>query len=381
MGDRRLEKSITDCRLGGLAAAVEYYSENTTPNLIVFETDLSGAVLLEQVGQLAEVCDEGTDVLAMGSANDVHTYRSLITEGISDYLVAPFNAVQVFEAIEAVVIDPDAPPRGRIIAFVGSKGGTGSSTLAHNVAWSLAQLYEDDVIILDLDIAFGTASMTFNTETQQGIHDALEQPDRLDEVLLNRYMTEPIEHIKLLAAPASLEVNSHISVESLESLLEMVRRTAPFIVLDIPHSWADWAQHALMQSDEIVLTSTLDLISLRDTKNLIELLEPKRANDAPLRLVINHRGAYPKTELSDKDFESALGGSASLIIAHDPALFGEAANNGQVIGAMKPNDKVVASFHELAKLVSGMDQSRPTNQGDAEAKPGLLSFLKRKGKG
>jgi pilus assembly protein CpaE len=147
---------------------VSFYKENTTPQLIVFETDLSGDTLLEQVGRLAEVCDEGTEVLALGSANDVQTYRSLVSEGVNDYIVGPFNAVQIFNAIEAVVIDPEAPPRGRVIAFVGAKGGTGSSTLAHNVTWSLAQLYEDDVILLDLDLAFGTAGMTFNVACLSG---------------------------------------------------------------------------------------------------------------------------------------------------------------------------------------------------------------------
>lgn len=360
---------------------MSYYTENTTPDLIVFETDLSGDNLLEQVGLLAAVCDEGTEVLALGSANDVATYRSLVNEGVNDYIVAPFDAVQIFEAIAAAAIDPDAPSRGRVIAFVGAKGGVGSSTLAHNVSWSLAQLYVDDVIILDLDLAFGTAGMAFNVEPQQGIQDALEQPDRLDEVLLNRYMAEAVEHIKLLSAPASLEADSSINIQSFDTLLEMVRRTAPFIVLDIPHHWTAWTQHALMQADEIVLTSTLDLISLRDTKNLVELLESKRANDAPLRLVINNQGAYRKTELSDKDFESAVAGSATLIIAHDPVLFGTAANNGQVIGAMSPNDKTVEGFNELAKLVSGMELSKVKKKDDAEAKPGLFSFLKKKGKG
>lgn len=381
LGDRRLEKAITECKLGGIAAAVSFYTENTTPDLIVFETDLSGDSLLEQVGRLAEVCDEGTEVLAMGSANDVQTYRSLVSEGVNDYLVAPFNAVQVFEAIEAVAIDPDAPPRGRVIAFVGAKGGAGSSTLAHNVSWSLAQIYQDDVIILDLDLAFGTAGMAFNIDPQQGIMDALEAPDRLDEVLLNRYMAEAVEHIKVLSAPASLEADASIDIQAFDSLLEMVRRTAPFIVLDIPHHWYAWAQHALMQADEIVLTSTLDLISLRDTKNMVELLESRRANDAPLRLVINNQGAYRKTELSDKDFETAVAGSTALIIAHDPVLFGTAANNGQVIGAMSPNDKVVQGFNELAKMVSGMGQVKSKKKNVAEAKPGLFSFLKKKGEG
>ena len=134
-----------------------------------------------------------------------------------------------------------------------------------------------------------------------------------------------------------------------------------------------------MQADEIVLTSTLDLISLRDTKNMVEILEDKRANDAPLRLVINNQGAYRKTELSDKDFENAVGGITALVMDHDPALFGAAANNGQVIGAMSPKAKVVEGFHGLAKLVSGMDAPKVKAKG--AGKPGLFSFLKRKEKG
>ena len=137
----------------------------------------------------------------------------------------------------------------------------------------------------------------------------------------------------------------------------------------------------MMQVDEIVLTSTLDLACLRDTKNMVELLGSKRANDAPIRLVINHQGAYRKMELSDKDFETAVGSSAELIIEHDPVLFGTAANNGQVIGAMKSDDKVMEGFNLLAQLVSGMEMSkRKTKGAEAPASGGLLSFLKRKTK-
>ncbi len=320
-------------------------------------------------------------MLVLGSANDVSTYRALTSEGVSDYLVGPHTAAKVFEAIEAVAIDPDAPPRGQAIAFVGAKGGVGSSTVAANVAWSLAQTFNDDVILLDLDLAFGTAGLSFNIEQQEGIHDALAAPDRLDEMLLDRFMAEPEEHIKLLCTTASLEASADISPQAFDSLLELVRRTAPFILLDIPHGWSAWHQHALMQVDEIVLTSMLDLACLRDSKNLVELLGAKRPNDAPIRLVINHQGAYRKTELSDKDFETAVGGTAALVIGHDPALFGTAANNGQVIGAMKPDDKVVEGFNLLAQLVSGMELSKPKKKVAEEPEPGgLLSFLKRKGK-
>ena len=234
LADRRLEKAITDCQIGGIDAAISYFTENTTPNLIIFETGLSGDDLYEKVGGLADVCDEGTEVLILGTANDVDTYRTLVSEGVSEYLVGPFDAMKVFNAIEAVAIDPDSPPRGQMIAFIGAKGGVGSSTVAANVTWSLAKLYNDDAILLDLDMAFGTVGLAFNQEPQQGMLDALDAADRLDEMLLERFMAVPEDHVKLLCSPVTLENANDVSTQAMDALFELVRRTAPFIIIDIP---------------------------------------------------------------------------------------------------------------------------------------------------
>ena len=372
MRDRRLEKAVTDLRDGGLDAAVAYFTENNTPNLILVESALSGEELLAGVGSLADVCDEGTEVVVLGAVNDVETYRILVQEGVSDYLVAPFSPTQVFATIEAIAIDPNAPPRGRVIAFMGSSGGSGSSTIAHNTAWSLAQIYDDDVFVLDLDIAFGTLGLAYNAETEQGIQDCLAAGDRLDEMLMQRYIARPADHILLLTSPASLELPAEIDVEAFDFLLEMVRQTAPFIVLDIPHGWSAWIQHVLMQADEIVLTSQLDLAALRDCKNFTDLMRIKRVNDAPVRLALNHVGAYRKTELTEADFESAIGILPSLALPHDPVLFGTAANNGQMIGAMSGRNKIVDGFEELAKEVSGMEPPKKEVKRFS-----LFSFLKK----
>ncbi len=316
----------------------------------------------------------------LGTANDVSTYRTLVSEGVSDYLVGPFDAAQIFDAIETVAIDPDAPPRGQMIAFVGAKGGVGSSTVAANVTWSLAKLYNDDAVMLDLDMAFGTVGLSFNQEPPQGMRDALDAADRLDEMLLERFMAVPEEHVKLLCSPVTLEAANDVDLRAMDSLFELVRRTAPFIIVDIPHGWTTWQQHAMMQADEIVLTSTLDLACLRDTKNMVESLESRRANDAPVRMVLNHQGAFKKTELSDKEFEAGVGSTGVLTIEHDANLFGNAANSGQVIGAMNSSHKVVEGFDELAKLISGMDLVKSKAAVEAPKK-GPFDFLKRKRKG
>ena len=345
-----------------------------TPSLIIVEAAEEHDKLLEKLESLADVCDEGTNLVILGTVNDVAMYREITQRGVSDYLVPPFNAPQVFETVAAVCIDPTEVPRGQLIAFMGAEGGTGSSTIAHNTAWCLSRSFDKEVAVIDLDLAFGTLGLAFNLESAQGIKDALEAPDRLDDVLLERFMAKPDEHLMLLTAPASLESDATINITALDTLLDMVCQKAPFVVLDVPHGWSSWRRHALTQADEIVLTSTLDLASFRDTKNLIDTLGAKRLNDAPIRLVLNHDGAFKRSQLSAKDFEKEIGLAPALVVPHEPALFGAAANSGQMIGDVNKKHKVVVGFNKLAQTVSGRE---PLMTGKKKKKGGL--FKGRKG--
>jgi len=312
--------------------------------------------------------------VVIGSVNDVKLYRALLQQGVADYLVAPVDSRQVFDVIAAIATDPNEPPLGRVVTFLGANGGAGSSTVAHNTAWCLAHLYDEDIAVIDLDLAFGTLGLAFNLESQQGIQDALAHPERLDEVLLERFMARHETHVLLLTSPASLDTDADVDIDSLDVLLNMVRRTAPFIALDVPHQWTGWSRHVLSLSDEIVLTSTLDLAALRDTKNIYDTLSARRHNDAPIRVVLNHHGAYRKTQLSAKDFAGALGAEPTLVVPHDPALFGTAANNGQMVGGVTSRSKVVDGFNSLAQTVSGREPPKKPSRG-------LFALFAGKGKG
>ena len=138
--DRNVSKMQGHISDGGHAAAVQYYSEVPTPDVLIVEIEASGDELMAGLEALAEVCDPGTRVIVIGSENDVGLYRSLIKMGISDYLAAPVTSGQMFDAIHSLVADPDAQPSGKVFAFIGAHGGVGSSTVAHNVAWSIAPL-------------------------------------------------------------------------------------------------------------------------------------------------------------------------------------------------------------------------------------------------
>jgi len=350
--DRRLSRATTQIRVGGVAAAVEAYQQEPTPPLIVVECMKDPQTLLWEVDQLAEVCDSGTKVVVVGATNDILLFRELMRRGVSEYLVAPLQPLQLIAAIGGLFADPAQPFVGRSIAFVGARGGTGSSSVAHNTAYAMSERIGANTVIVDYDLPFGTAGLDFNQDPLSGVADALSQPDRLDPVLLDRMMVRCTDKLSLFAAPATLDVDWDISPEAFEEVTSQIRSTAPFVVLDLPHLWSGWMRRTLIAADEVVIVATPDLASLRNAKNMIDLIKQGRPNDAPPRLVLNQVGVPGRPEIPAKDFGAALGVHPSLIIPFEPKVFGAAANNGQMILDAGGKSKAGEAFQTLAQIVS-----------------------------
>jgi pilus assembly protein CpaE len=350
--DRRLSRATTQIRVGGVAAAVETYSQEPTPPLIVVECLKDPETLLWEVDQLAEVCDAGTKVVVIGATNDILLFRELMRRGVSEYLVAPLQPLQLISAIGGLFNDPDQPFVGRSIAFVGARGGAGASVVAHNTAYAMSERIGANTVIVDYDLPFGTAGLDFNQDPLNGVADALSQPDRLDPVLLDRMMVRCTDKLSLFAAPATLDTDWDVSPEAFEEVTTRIRSTAPFVVLDLPHLWSGWMRRTLIAADEVVIVATPDLASLRNAKNMIDLIRQGRPNDAPPRLVLNQVGVPGRPEIPAKDFGAALGVHPSLTIPFDAKLFGAAANNGQMILDMGGKSKTGEAFQTLAQIVS-----------------------------
>jgi pilus assembly protein CpaE len=351
--DRRLSKADVNVQLGGIDAAVEHLGKHATPNLLIVETRLQGQTALEEIDRLAEVCDPATKVLIIGRVNDVHLYRELVRKGVSEYLVAPVNPLHLIEVISGLYLNPDAAPIGRVISFVGARGGAGSSTLAHNVGWCIAERLHINTAIVDLDLPFGTTGLDFNEEPGQGVAEALSAPERLDDVLLDRLLIKAGEHLSLFTAPAMIERNYDADTDAYESVLDGVRQVTPCVIVDLPHVWTPWVKQTLLASDEIVIVATPDLASLRNGKSFADMLKTARTNDAPPKLVINQVGVPRRPEIPAKDFSETLGLQPSLILPFDPGLYGAAANNGQMLVQMQPRSQTANGINLMAELLTG----------------------------
>jgi pilus assembly protein CpaE len=372
--DRRLARASGAIFTGGLPAAIARYKTQTTPSLVIVEAGPDAQGLLADLDRLAEVCDGGTKVMVIGRQNDIALYRELVRRGVSDYLVAPLEPLTLIGAVSALYEDPSAPFAGRTVAVVGAKGGAGASVLAHNLAHALGERMESNTVLVDFDLPFGAAGLNFNQDPLQGVANALSDPERLDAVLLDRMMVRCSDHLRLFAAPSNLDDDYDISAPAYAEVTRKVKAAAPFVVLDLPHLWSGWMRQTLLGSDEAIVVATPDLASLRNAKNLIELLTQGRPNDGPPRLVLNQVGVPGRPEISAKDFAEAVGLEPALVLPFEPKLYGQAANNGQMIGEVNAKAKAAEAIAGLARAIARREAAgAPVN------KPSVLGALfKRK---
>lgn len=390
--DWRMKRTNLKIFMGGLPAAVDYYHKESTPALILIESGMRGNELFAQLEQLASVCDEGTRVIMIGAANDIKLYRQLLDKGVSDYIVPPFHPLSLIRTISEHYVDPEKPFTGRVSAFFGAKGGVGSSTLAHNVAWCLAERIQQETALVDLDSSWGTTGLDFAYDATQGLEEALSQPDRLDDTLLDRIMLRHTAKLSILPAAGTLEMDPVMNQEAFETVVNGVRKISPISILDMPHIWCSWTRNILTSVDDVIITATSDLANLRNTKNLIDFLKAERPNDSSPILILNQVGRS-KNEISVKDFSAAIDMEPALVVPFDPDSFFEAANDGKMLTDVKAAVATVNGLTHVAnRIKSGSFQGTmeavgkrkgiklgrgKSAAGDSGGKSSLFSKLKR----
>lgn len=356
--DRRLAKVRWKHRKGGISAATKLYQTDPSPNLLILESDAPPETLFAELEALAEECEPTTKVLVVAPANDVTFFRDLLARGVTDLLVTPISARSVISALQRAYEDEAEPKLGRVTAFIGARGGVGSSTVAHNVAVAVGKWLDSDVLLADLDLQFGTVGLDFDVDGSYGMNDVLRSADRLDDLLLDRMALKYDEHIQILAAETSLERTADLHGGAVERLLDVAHSSARHVILDIPRIWTRRSKKALIAADEIVITATPDLASLRNVKQMLDFFRQQRLHDPMPLLVLNQVGQPRKPEISPEDFASAVRLEPGPQIPFNPALFGKALNNGQVIVEFAERSAITRTFLEIGRYIDGYKRVR-----------------------
>ena len=355
--DRRLAKVHLSVHMGGIVAAIDAYHKAPTPNVIFLETEPDKDILAG-LDELATVCDPGTRVVVLGSAHDVAPYRELVRRGVNDYVIGPVQILDVVRSICSLFSSSESVTVGRMIAVVGAKGGVGASTIAHNVAWAIARDLALDSVVIDLDLAFGTAGLDYNQDPLQGIANAVFAPERPDSAYMERLLAKCGDRLSLLAAPATLDQVYDFGADAFDAIFDTMRLTTPCIVLDVPHQWTAWTKRALVGADDILIVAEPDLANMRNAKNMMNLLKASRPNDRPPLYCLNQVGMSKRPEIDVKAFAKAIESPPIATIGFDSRMFGTAANNGQMIAEISARHRTAKTFLQIAQRLAGRPDTK-----------------------
>lgn len=350
--DRRMVSATTTIYPDGFLGAIRKYTVEQTPNLIIVETDSTEDILEYQTDSLAEVCDPGTELIVVGHRNDIALYQKLLAMGVSNYMVYPVTIGSIIAAINEVYREPERTKIGRIHAVVGSKGGVGSSTVAQNIAHEMAEETRSEVLLIDMDLCFGTASLNFDVEANQGLRELIDQADRVDSAMLDRVLVRHGTHLNLLGALPALVNDRDPDATSIEKILNVAAAHVPNVVLDLPHTWSAWIQRTLTAADRVVVVSTPDLCALRNAATMVNELKGIRPNDSPPMLVLNQTGLPGRNEIAAREINRLLDLSPVAELPFDAKAIGRTMSSGKMLRDVGPRRPIARKIRGIAELLS-----------------------------
>ncbi|MCW1427765.1 pilus assembly protein CpaE [Novosphingobium sp. JCM 18896] len=367
------------CNKGGLRNAVQALSISASPNILLVDLSESGDPL-NDINALAEVCEPGTVVIAIGQVNDVRLYRDLLASGIHDYLLKPLNPSVLRDALvnaQAVFSAPkfaDASAAKQHIstAVIGTRGGVGASTIATSLAWLFSAENKQPTALLDLDIHFGTGALSLDLEPGRGLTDAIENPSRIDGLFIERAMIRANDNLAILSAEAPINMPLMTDGAAFLQLEEEFRHAFEMTVIDLPRNMLINFPQLLTDVNVIVLVTELTLAAARDT---IRMLSWLKTNAQHAQVVVVANKVQPGVgEISKADFESSIERKIDIAVAYDLKSAANAAKLGKTFCEANRASKASVAVRDIAKAVVGASDVA-SDDGAAPAKKSLLGKI------
>jgi pilus assembly protein CpaE len=346
-------------RAGDLTSARKAIDPKSPPDVMLL--DISGSSdPVTSLDDLLQLCPRTTRVLVIGSVNDVSLYRSLTSLGVIDYLVKPVSGEVLHDAL-AALLDDRGPESGglqtRITAFLGARGGVGTTSIAVATAWYFVNEFHQRAALVDLDLHFGTLALGLDLEPGRGLREALEHPERIDSLLISSAMSTAGDRLKVLAGEESLEETMRFHADGFTPFFELLANDFDQLVIDVPRSLDDGSRHVITAADAFVVVTDLSLAGLRDALRLMDLAKRIGSKAAPI-MVASQVGAPHRGEISQREFERGLGQSLDHLISYDPKAAVAMARQGKALPVAARNSKVAEEMLSLAQRLSGRETAK-----------------------
>jgi len=365
-------------RDGSVQQVIEFLSESPPPQVLIVDISDAPSPLTAIMSLTAALTDD-TRIIGIGAVNDITLYREIIDSGATDYLVKPVTEKALGAALQRtdepkapVSTEPQVQKQERI-AVIGSRGGAGASSIASNIAWTVAEDLKLKTALIDLDLEFGTIALSLDLEPTRGLRDALENPARIDSLFISSATAKLTDNLNVMATEENLTGEIHYNPSAVDVLFEALGRTNDVLVVDVPRHAYGVRQRVMELASHIILVTELSLSGLRDSIRLLSNIEDA-ANDAPITVIANRTGNM-KQAMPPSEFQKALGRKINLQIPEEPKQFTKAANTGQPVVQSDKRSKASRALNRLVKKTIKIE-AKPEEKGTEKPKKGFKLFKK-----
>ena len=274
--------------------------------------------------------------------------------GAREFLKLPISAEELKtvldRAIEFCAGQKEVPKKkGRMIAVFSSKGGCGTSFIATNLAAATTAR----TALVDLNLQAGDLQLFLGVSPKYSFADMSENRARLDDALINSFVAPCSKNLALLAAPKEADSADEIEPEHVFEVLQRMRESFEYVILDPQHTFDSITLAALDLSDEIVLVLTLDIPAIRSTQRALEIFDRLGYPRKKIRIVVNRWSK--QIDLDLRQVEKFLGEPVIGFIASDYQMAVTSINLGKPLVQSEPNSKIAQEIKRIAKILATSD--------------------------
>jgi pilus assembly protein CpaE len=299
-------------------------------------------------------------VFVAGDGTDADLILRSMRAGAKEFLSTPLDSKALLGAIERIskahaVVAKEKKRFGRLFAFFSAKGGTGSTVISTNFAVSLAEQTKKPTILVDLDMQLGEVSLFLGIKPAFNIADMADNIHRMDETLLKGFIKKHSSGLDVLAAPDSLEKVESVGPSQVAQILQFLKNTYEYVVVDTSNTFDDHTVSALDQSSIVFLISNTDLPSLRNAQRCLSIFERMGYKKEKIKLLINR---YQKSlEIRSKDIEETLSFPVYWFFPNDWPTIMNSVNSGMPLSTVN-HSEIASSFAAFVRQVAGIQTQK-----------------------
>lgn len=347
---------VADCGYGVEATSL---AEELKPDLIIASVEEPVARAVQTIEAVRGV-RPGAPVIAYSSTSDIGVVRQVMQAGARDILVHPFKVGELLTAIEMAMrtVDTEVPRQaqsaGTILTVFGAKGGIGKTTIATNVATAIARDTDSSVCIIDLDTRFGDVAIMLDIEPQMTVAEMAAQVRTIDRAAFKSSLIEHESGVFVLPSPKHPNDWRQVEAADIKELAQFASRIFDYVLLDTPGAFNDIVGAALEVATQVLVVTSVDMASIKDTSFILDVLESEGFPDDRLFLTVNHPNGA--NTIRAADIERVLRKKVFWEIPHDSQMT-MATQVGSPVVVARPKSRAAQNLNGLAAKITGRDKT------------------------